>query len=281
MQRASRNRIFSVVILCLAEMGLLYSAPHGTTGGRPIETLASVRPWHAMALQQGPRLARPQPRGAVAARQRRAAAARPRRRRPVSRRRPTAPRRPTRSWPRTACPATPAGTSTSPATPDIQGFATEISVNRGESISFKVDTPRVRLSPRHLPHGLLRRRGRAQGGHDPAVGAAAADAAAVRRPSSSTGLVDCGNWGVSASWTVPADGDVGDLLRAAACARTRTCRCRPRATSSSSSATTAASRSCCSRRPTRRGRRTTRTAATASTSAIPTAAPTRSATTVR
>ena len=47
--------------------------------------------------------------------------------------------------------------------PTIQGFATDISVDQGQTVFFKIDTDADRLSPRHLPHGLLRRDGRAQG----------------------------------------------------------------------------------------------------------------------
>ena len=62
---------------------------------------------------------------------------------------------------------------------NIQGFATDISVNRGAVGGLQDRHARDRLSPRHLPDGLLRRRGRAQGRDDPAVRDAAADAAGV------------------------------------------------------------------------------------------------------
>ena len=42
--------------------------------------------------------------------------------------------------------------------PTIQGFATDISVNRGGTIEFKIDTTARRVRDPHLPVGLLRRR---------------------------------------------------------------------------------------------------------------------------
>ena len=146
MQRASRKRIFSVVILVLAEMGLLYSAPHGTTGGRPIETLASVRPWHAMALQQGPRLlaaaggggggaaaAAGAAAGGGAAAGAAAAAGEPT---------PANCAAPANEIVAENCLPGDTGWDVNFAgDEDLQGFATEMSVNRGESIAFKVDTP--------------------------------------------------------------------------------------------------------------------------------------------
>ena len=35
----------------------------------------------------------------------------------------------------------PSGTSTAPASANIQGFATDISVDQGQTVDFKVDTP--------------------------------------------------------------------------------------------------------------------------------------------
>ena len=108
----------------------------------------------------------------------------------------------------------------------------------------------------------------------------AADAAACLTDAA-TGLIDCGNWAVSASWAVPADCRLGHLLRQGSCANDTRRRephrlHRPRRRR--------ALAICCSRRPTRRGRPTTSTAATACTSADREpirAAPTRSATTGR
>ena len=111
-----------------------------------------------------------------------------------------------------------------------------------------------------------------------AVRVAAAGPAGLPRRDAATGLVDCGNWAVSASWTVPADAVSGVYF--ASLVRDRHRRRQPHR--SSSSATTTATPTSSSRPRTRPGRPTTATAATASTSGAPgRAAPTRSATTAR
>jgi YVTN family beta-propeller protein len=86
----------------------------------------------------------------------------------------------------------------------IQGYASQISVNRGSSISFKIDTPATayRIDIYRLGY----------------YGGAGARKVATINPSvslpqtqpdclsnSDTGLVDCGNWSVSATWAVPAN----------------------------------------------------------------------------
>ena len=85
----------------------------------------------------------------------------------------------------------------------IQGFATDISVNRGQTVSFKIDTNSsdYRLDIYRMGY----------------YGGAGARKITTVQPSatlpqsqpaclndSATGLIDCGNWAVSASWTVPA-----------------------------------------------------------------------------
>jgi large repetitive protein len=90
----------------------------------------------------------------------------------------------------------------------IQGFATDISVNQGETVHFKVDTDAsaYRLDIYRLGY----------------YGGMGARKIATVRPSvplpqlqrdcltdASTGLIDCGNWAESASWTVPADATSG------------------------------------------------------------------------
>ena len=85
----------------------------------------------------------------------------------------------------------------------IQGFATDISVNRGETVQFKIDTDAAayRLDIYRMGY----------------YGGAGARLVATVNPSATlpqvqpdcldepaTGLVDCGNWQVSASWPVPA-----------------------------------------------------------------------------
>jgi hypothetical protein len=91
--------------------------------------------------------------------------------------------------------------------PSIQGFATDISVNRGERIDFKVDT--------HVPYSITIYRIGWYGGQgarlvdriDPARITARNQPECLSDPT--TELLDCGNWGVSASWTAPADATSG------------------------------------------------------------------------
>ena len=90
----------------------------------------------------------------------------------------------------------------------IQGFATDISVNRGQTVSFKIDTssPDYRLDIYRMGY----------------YGGAGARKITTVQPSatlpqsqpaclndSATGLIDCGNWAVSASWSVPATATSG------------------------------------------------------------------------
>ncbi len=89
--------------------------------------------------------------------------------------------------------------------PSIQGYATSMSVNVGQTESFKISTP---ASAYHIEILRLGYYG----------GAGARLIAANIKPTaelpqnqpeclkeSATGLIDCGNWGVSASWAVPSN----------------------------------------------------------------------------
>ena len=154
---------------------------------------------------------------------------------------------------------------------DLQGFATDISVNKGETVSFKIQTPSssYRIDIYRLGY----------------YGGLGARLVATVQPSAtlpqtqpacvsdiSTGLVDCGNWAVSASWNVPATATSGIYIAKLVRQDPRTA---APATSPSSCVTTAVTPTCCSRPRTPPGRPTTRTAATASTSARRPGAPTR------
>ena len=92
--------------------------------------------------------------------------------------------------------------------PDIQGFATDISVNLGETVEFKIKThsPRYRIDIYRMGW----------------YGGSGARLIETIRPSATLPqaqptcrlhrdmrFVDCGNWQVSASWQVPADGVSG------------------------------------------------------------------------
>lgn len=88
--------------------------------------------------------------------------------------------------------------------PSIQGFATDISVDQGETLTFKVatDASDYRLDIYRLgSYGGLGARKVAT--VQPSVPLPQAQPAPLT--DSATGLVDCGNWAVSASWNVPAD----------------------------------------------------------------------------
>jgi Domain of unknown function (DUF4082)/Bacterial Ig-like domain/Bacterial Ig domain len=91
---------------------------------------------------------------------------------------------------------------------NIQGFATEISVNRGQVVRFKIDTnsTNYRLEIYRL-------------GYYGGLGARLITTVQPSAPlpqnqpacltDSSTGLVDCGNWRESASWAVPSNATSG------------------------------------------------------------------------
>ncbi len=93
--------------------------------------------------------------------------------------------------------------------PSIQGFATDISVNRGQTIRFKVKTnaTNYRLD--------IYRLGYYGGSGARLVAGNVLPTASLpqNQPNpiadSSTGLIDCGNWAESASWPVPASATSG------------------------------------------------------------------------
>ena len=106
--------------------------------------------------------------------------------------------------------------------PSIQGFGTDIAINQGRDDRVQDRHGLGRLPDRHLPHGLLRRHGRAPRRLVRSVRAAAArsspSACAGEIPVLAEGggletwpapLVDCGNWAVSASWEAPEDATSG------------------------------------------------------------------------
>ncbi|GJD53698.1 hypothetical protein OPKNFCMD_6475 [Methylobacterium crusticola] len=87
--------------------------------------------------------------------------------------------------------------------PTIQGFATDISINRGETVRFKVTTDASAFRVEIYRVGYYRGAGARK-----VADIGEAETFAVRQPEclkqAETGLVDCGNWQVSASWDVPA-----------------------------------------------------------------------------
>ena len=148
----------------------------------------------------------------------------------------------------------------------IQGFATDISVDQGETVHFKIDTDATdyRLDIYRL--GYYGGDGARKVATRQPVGDACRRASRPASTDAATGLIDCGNWAVSASWAVPADAVSGiyfaKLVRDDGTARREPHRLRrPRRRRRTPTS--------CSRPPTRPGRPTTATAATASTSAGP------------
>ena len=90
----------------------------------------------------------------------------------------------------------------------IQGFATDISVNQGGTVNFKVKTPASAWRLDIYRMGYYGGNGaRKVATVNPSVPLPQSQPACLTN--SSTGLTDCGNWAVSASWTVPANATSG------------------------------------------------------------------------
>src|SRR5438270_8357 len=88
--------------------------------------------------------------------------------------------------------------------PSIQGFATTISVNLGETIFFKVNTDATSYHLDIYRLGYYNGDGaRKVATFTPSTSPPQSQPLPVTDPS--TGLMDYGNWGVSASWAVPGD----------------------------------------------------------------------------
>jgi methionine-rich copper-binding protein CopC len=101
--------------------------------------------------------------------------------------------------------------------PTIQGYATDMSVNHGQTVSFKIDDQS--LAPYHIN---IYRIGYYQGNGARLVATVpASQALDVKQPAPltdpATQLIDAGNWSVTASWAVPATAVSGvyvaDLVR--------------------------------------------------------------------
>ncbi len=92
----------------------------------------------------------------------------------------------------------------------IQGFATDISVNKGQTVRFKIDvSPAVSFTIRIYRLGYYN-------GNGARLQANLGSFAGTDQPNPSTntttGLIDCGNWSESASWAVPATAVSGVYL---------------------------------------------------------------------
>ena len=92
--------------------------------------------------------------------------------------------------------------------PTIQGFATDISVNQGGTISFKIKTDARAYSINIYRMGYYAGMGaRKVATIKPSAALPQTQPACLTNPAA--GLVDCGNWAVSASWQVPASATSG------------------------------------------------------------------------
>jgi hypothetical protein len=87
----------------------------------------------------------------------------------------------------------------------LQGFATDISVNRGQTVSFKVSTTATAYRIDIYRLGYYQGNGARLVATIPNAVTAKTSQPACVNQMSTTGLVDCGNWSVSATWTVPAN----------------------------------------------------------------------------
>lgn len=87
--------------------------------------------------------------------------------------------------------------------PSIQGFGTQMSVNKGQTISFKIKstTPNYRIDILRLGYYG------GDGARRIATNLSPTNTAAqpACQTFSDTGLIDCANWSVSRTWTVPSD----------------------------------------------------------------------------
>jgi hypothetical protein len=87
--------------------------------------------------------------------------------------------------------------------PSIQGYATSMSVNKGDTISFKIKSS---TSNYHID---ILRLGWYGGDGARVIASNLSPTGSSNQPAcltqASTGLIDCGNWAVSRSWTVPSN----------------------------------------------------------------------------
>src|SRR6185436_7949518 len=86
----------------------------------------------------------------------------------------------------------------------IQGFTTSISAAPGEVVQFKIDTPSTNYRLDIYRMGYYNGMGARK------VATVTPSASLPQNQpncltNAASGLIDCGNWAVSASWTVPAD----------------------------------------------------------------------------
>lgn len=88
--------------------------------------------------------------------------------------------------------------------PDIQGFATDISVNKGQQVVFKIKTNATNYRLDVYRMGYYGGNG-ARKWDTIQVSLQQAQSQPACQTDSETGLLDCGNWQQSASWNVPSN----------------------------------------------------------------------------
>ncbi len=95
----------------------------------------------------------------------------------------------------------------------IQGFATSMSVNPGDTVTFKIKTTASSYHFDILRLGYYQGNGarKLAGGLRPSASLPQSQPA-CQNDTAATGLIDCGNWAVSASWTVPSTAVSGVYL---------------------------------------------------------------------
>ena len=95
--------------------------------------------------------------------------------------------------------------------PSIQGFATEISVNQGETVRFKIKSTASAYTIAIYRLGYYQGNGARQVGTG-VITAALPQSQPNPLTDAASGLVDCGNWAESAHWDVPANAVSGVYL---------------------------------------------------------------------
>ncbi|MFY1636620.1 DUF4082 domain-containing protein [Solwaraspora sp. WMMB335] len=95
--------------------------------------------------------------------------------------------------------------------PSIQGYATDISVNLGDQVTFKIDTDAADYAIKIYRLGWYDGDGaREWATISPSASLPQQQPACITDPT--TEIFDCGNWAPSASWIVPADGVSGVFI---------------------------------------------------------------------
>ena len=87
----------------------------------------------------------------------------------------------------------------------IQGYATSMSVNVGQTESFKINTPSTAYHIDILRLGYYGGDGARKIASNVPLSTALPQNQPACQTDPNTGLIDCGNWSVSASWTVPSN----------------------------------------------------------------------------